>query len=319
MVAMIERRRIASPFLWAGLLAGSLQAQGVADIWEPREANLSQVRDNGSSFKNVHIRFKAYFVGLGTLHNPFFTRFTRSEYANFGAWGEEQKLWMRKEYDNPVSTFFVQKSRTSRVLQQIYDLKRYQLVEAVGIVRNIFQGEPWIEVLSINPLGQEVTVSTLAHMNRAVALIKNHNWAKAGAELSLAKTADIPEKTLAWLQAYLGECLLRTGKPVSAATEIEAALAALPREQYVLGLHREIMKDPKAAIDNQVTLARVSREMLPMWEAVETERKNAKRRPGRKDKRDNKSKPVRVIKPRIGKPKSTNKALRKTKPAEPGK
>ena len=44
---------------------------------------LTTVRSEPEAFKNVKVQFTLQFASLGKLSNPFFTKFTPTDYANF--------------------------------------------------------------------------------------------------------------------------------------------------------------------------------------------------------------------------------------------
>jgi hypothetical protein len=108
------------------------------------DTTLSQVRADAEAYKSVQVKFTIQFASLGKIYNPFFTKFTPSEYSNFYAWPDEQPIWRLKDYHDVFGMLFLSKS--SDKLDQLYKLKAYQRVAVTGIVRNTFQSLPWIEV-----------------------------------------------------------------------------------------------------------------------------------------------------------------------------
>ena len=60
------------------------------------QTTLSQIRHEPEAYKNVQVELTVQFVSLGRIANPFFTKFTPTEYANFYVWGDEQPIWRQK-------------------------------------------------------------------------------------------------------------------------------------------------------------------------------------------------------------------------------
>ena len=267
--------------LSASLLAGPLSAQEeTGGFGVPKDTTLETVRRSPHAFKNVWIRFTGHFFGIGTVHNPFFTRFTRSDFVNFGLWADDQKIWERKEFDNPCSTLFCQKT-SGELLTQIYALQRYERVTLTGIVRNAFQGEPFIEVTSVQPAEGKLTTATLTHMARAHQLMQNHKWQQAALELNLASSQSLTNNARGWIHAYLGLSLMRIGRPFEAKKQLTKANKMLPNEQIVEEWMETLAKDPRSVVDNHVRVSAVRRGDRPMWEAVGDKKKNAKAAPNR--------------------------------------
>src|SRR5690606_20970645 len=114
---------------------------------------------------NVRVQMTVQFCSLGRVANPFFTRFEAALYANFYAWPDGEEIWQRERYDDLFGMFFMAKANEKTAA--LYDLETYDRVHVDAIVRNVFQGSPWIEVLDFEPVEGRVNTATLAHLNRA--------------------------------------------------------------------------------------------------------------------------------------------------------
>ena len=143
-----------------GALAGGDPLENKTTV----ETTLSEVRETPEAFKQVKVRFPLQFASVGRVANPFFTRFVPSEYTNFYGWAAEQPIWRKDEYSNVFAYLFL--SKASDQLQELYDLELYDRLMVTGVVRNTFQGAPWIEVLEFDVLGGHVSTESLAHAYR---------------------------------------------------------------------------------------------------------------------------------------------------------
>jgi hypothetical protein len=234
------------------------------------------VRTTPHAYKNVWIKFQGHYGGIGAVHNPFFTRFTRSEFINFSVWSDEQKIWQKNEYDNPLMTLFCLK-RDSAVVAKVYELRRYDRVEIVGVVRNAFNSEPWIEVSEVRSIDGRVTTATLTHMARAWTFIEQHRWQQAAVELNLAARQKLTDNARGWLHGYLGLALMRLGRPKEAATQLAAAKGILKGEPQILEWSGVLERDPRSQVDTQVTMTEVRKGERPLWEAVDDKKGKAKK------------------------------------------
>jgi hypothetical protein len=281
---MIQSHRVRALAFAIGLVAAPLAAQHDSRLFEPKETTLEGVRANATAFKNVYVTFTCQFQGIGGVHNPFFTRFTRSEYANFAVWGDNQKIWLKEEYQNPLPGLFVQKNGRDDTLKLLYRLRRYQRIRIVGVVRNVFRDEPWLDVISIEEVGGKVTIPTLAHMHKASDYMAQRKWAQAGTELNQAMTGGLPDFYMGWIHANLGECFMRLGKPDAALSQLSNAKAYLPEVRSISRNIELVAKDPKAAVDTQDGGKVVPKNLEPIWLAVEDSSKASPiraARPGR--------------------------------------
>ncbi len=273
---MIRTTSITNLVLGASVLCSGLSAQEQAGGFGfPKQTTIEAVRQSPQAFKNVWVTFTAQFHSIGELHNPFFTRFTRSDYVNFAAWSTEQKIWERKEFDNPCATLFCDKKQ-DELLSTVYGLRRYTRIKLTGIIRNAFQGQPWIEITAIEPLEGRLTTASLMHMSRAFQMMDAHKWQAASVELNLASSEQLTEHARGWVHAYQGLCLLRLGRPSGASKQLKVAHGLLPDESRVTGWLETCAKDPRSGVDQQITTAQVRRGDRPMWEAVDTANSRSK-------------------------------------------
>ena len=275
---MTKLNKICGFALCAALFGATAQAQqetrgfGVA-----KETTLGAMRGQPLAFKNVWVSFTGQFEGIGSVHNPFFTRFTRADFVNFAMWADDQQIWKRKVYDDPAATLFIAKSR-SELLTKIYAYPRYQRLKITGVVRNAFQGEPWIEVTEVEPIEGKISRSTIKRMNRAWRAIEEGRWQTAAIELNLASSGTMTDFARGWVHGYLGLCMMRLGKADVAGGELKRAHTMLPDSTIIEEWMDTLARDPRSAIDTKVRAGKIRKSERPMWEAVEQTTKNTKRK-----------------------------------------
>ena len=173
------------------------------------EVTLDTLRRQPDAFQNVRVRFEVQFCSLGQVWNPFFTRFVPSEFANFYVWSGSQPIWRRDSYEDVFGMMFLNKSNAG--LRELYNYRTYDRMEIEGIVQSVFQGNPWIEVLTMKRVPGRIDTPTLTHLYRADSYMQKREWSKAISELSLAPGRDQPSHVAAAINKNLGICYLRTG------------------------------------------------------------------------------------------------------------
>ena len=232
---------------------------------------LSNVRENPEAFKNVKVSFTVQFASIGKISNPFFTKFTSIDFANFYCWADEQPIWQQKAYEDIFGMMFLPKKHHG--LETLYTLKLYQRIQITGVIRNTFQNMPWIEVSDFYVLDEQLSTPVLTHLYRGEKYMDQRQWSRAVAELSRAPGDGVPPHAVRTAQKNLGVCMLRMGESAAAIGYLESAselsegadheindLLAIARSQPELGIDRTV--DSKGLKDHE----------RPMWEAFEGDR-----------------------------------------------
>ncbi|HEX6811220.1 MAG TPA: hypothetical protein VF384_06335 [Planctomycetota bacterium] len=232
------------------------------------DTTLSHVRSEPEAFKNVKVRFTIQFASLGSISNPFFTKFTPAEYANFYAWPEEQPIWREKDYHDVFGMLFLSKSHDK--LDQLYKLRTFQRLAVTGVVRNTFQGAPWIEVTQFDQLSGQLDTAVLAHLYRGEKFMEQRAWQRAVAELELVPGVGVTDSALRAVRRNLGTCFLRLGEANSAVSYLQAA-ADMPGPvdaelEHMLAMAKS---SPEAGLDRAVDSGNLRDSERPMWEAFD--------------------------------------------------
>lgn len=229
---------------------------------------LTAVREHPHAFRNVRVTFTVQYAWLGKIQNPFFTRFVPSHFANFHAWADEQPIWRRKQYDDVFGLLFLSKNNPQ--LPELFDLRTYDRVRVTAIVRNTFQGEPWIEVTELERVSGGVNTGTLAHLYRGEFFMKQRKWRAAISELSLVGLGDVPDAVRAAVHKNLGTCYLRVGEAGRARSHLARA------REYTHGVDHELERltaaaaeRPETQLDRAVDRKSIELRERPLWEAFE--------------------------------------------------
>ena len=245
----------------------ALPAQGDV-LGEPVRTTIEAMRANPDAFHNVKVHFTVQFASLGRISNPFFTKFTPTEYTNFYGWGDDQPIWREPAYNDVFGMLFVSKS--SPQLEQLYSLPLYRRIRCTGVVRNTFQDIPWVEVLDFRELRGAVDTPMLTHLHRGETLMEQRLWQRAVSELSRVPGAGAPAAALRAAEKNLGTCMLRMGEPAAALGHLAAASRLTRKRDFELeNLLATAKQTPGAAIDRIVDATTLRDCERPMWEAFE--------------------------------------------------
>jgi len=252
------------------LCVAALPAQDT-DFSNPVATTLTNIRLVPDAYRNVQVVFPVQFAALGKLSNPFFTKFTPADFSNFYVWADEQPIWQRTSYDHVFGNMFYPK--TGSQLQQIFELRMYQRLQITGVVRNTFQDQPWIEVLSYDTLSGQVDAATLSHMYRGEQFMGERRWQRAIAELTLAPGSGVPAAVQAAAYKNLGICYLRIGESDQAVSALSMAQSLSPTpDREVEDLLATANTKPSRELDRVVGQTGLKDYERPMWEAFDNER-----------------------------------------------
>ena len=229
---------------------------------------LTRMREAPDAYRHVKVTFQVQFASIGHISNPFFTRFVPSDFANFYGWADEQPIWRKSEYGNVFAFLFL--SKDSSQLQELYDLRLYERIQVTGVVRNTFQGAPWIEVLEFYPVGEQVTTASLAHLFRGELHMARRQWQRAVSELTLAPVSGVPVSMEAAVHKTLGICYLRMGESDQAVYHLRTAVSLSGEQDTVsLRLLASAETRPELELDRVVNPAELKDHERPLWEVFQ--------------------------------------------------
>lgn len=229
---------------------------------------LEKIRRTPEAYKKVWVEFTVQFATMGRVENPFFTEFVPERYVNFYCWGDNQKIWHKRSFKNVFGMMFMAKA--AKQSKDLYDLDCYSRIQVTGLVKNIFQGDPWIEVTKFTPVAGAVNTAALTHMHRGDKAMSQRQWTKAIAQYSMAPADDMPAHVKGELHRGLGKAYLRLGEQQQAVQHIDQAVALIPEmDKELAELAHVARSNPGAYLDRQVTATQVADHERPMWEAFD--------------------------------------------------
>jgi len=169
----------------------------------PEDVELTELRDDPGPWFGRRVRFHLQYAGARAEWEPFLTRFGPADFVAFDAWGDREYPWDADVFENPAGTMFAR--RGSVVEASLALARQHQRFLAVGIVRDVFLGEPWIEVQSIVRQPEHVPEGTLLHVQQARGFRELEQWDMALDQLRRAMAAPLPAHATAALEELVVE------------------------------------------------------------------------------------------------------------------
>lgn len=173
------------------------------DLQEPEDVQLSALRADPGPWCGRRVRFHFQFAGPRASWEPFLSRFGPEQFVAVSAWGDDESPWEPEVYANPIGSLFAR--RGEQVEASLALARKHQRFLAVGVVRDVFVDEPWIELQSIERTVQHVPEGTLLHVQKARGFQRLEQWDLALDQLQRAMSAPLPAHALAGLQALEAE------------------------------------------------------------------------------------------------------------------
>jgi hypothetical protein len=185
--------------------AGDQDGEG-APAAEPsvESSTLVELRARPAHRRGETLRFVLQFEGLVETWNPYLTRFGTTDWVAFRAWANERFPWDPEVYRDPAPFLFLRRG-TNEALR-IERARAHDRFEVTAIVREIFLGEPWIEILTLDSLVERVPEGTLLHVGRGRAFEAQGQWETALEQYGRAGAAPLPPLARAELERIVTEC-----------------------------------------------------------------------------------------------------------------
>lgn len=147
------------------------------------------------------VRFVIQFQRLVEDWNPYLSRFEPGRWLALEAWPDELFTWERRVFDAPVGHLFVRRGGGFEPVAR--RARTYQRFEVHGRVREVFLGEPWIEIEELVPLPGEVGEGAILHVTRAREVAQHGQFDLALEQYQRACAGPLPPHALAALLAEI--------------------------------------------------------------------------------------------------------------------
>ncbi len=212
-------------------VAGVLPAAVYADGWfsragDKKDVTLNDVLKTPREYVDVEVKFKVYFDAAGRNFNPYFTRFNEETWGNFSAYPIDARLYDKRDFPRPYPFFFA--SKMDKTWKKVKDVDHLRVIEITGVVRDVFQGQPWIEVVDWSGSGGGLSEDDIRDVIRADANYVAGNYKDAARLYERADSSSLPGTVRADLQRRLGDAYYHAGEYGDAQDAYETGLRYAP-------------------------------------------------------------------------------------------
>lgn len=194
-----------------GLLLSTLALRGDPEpAPSAARVELSAVAADPSPWLGHTVAFAVQLDAELETWSPWTTRFGLAEHVGFRAWADEQRPWLRADFEGPVGRLFAR--RDGEPARALRAGQRFARFEVTARVAQVLGGQAWLEVVAVRPLPRSLTEGTLIHASRAVALMDEEQWGLALEDLERALAASMPERARAELERLAAVCRERRAR-----------------------------------------------------------------------------------------------------------
>lgn len=173
----------------------------------PEIRTWSELKADATRLLGRRVRFVVQMHSRVEHWNAYLSRFGPHDTAVFQFWADEQFPWRVDDFDAPLVRLFVRRDTDAEA--ELARGTRYARFEIVGTVREVFLGEPWVEVENALLLPERVTEGTVIHGGRALALVESGQWILAASEVDVALQANLPRAAREELERLRDDCRRR--------------------------------------------------------------------------------------------------------------
>jgi hypothetical protein len=158
---------------------------------------LEELRAAPGRFLGEEVRFQVQLRALVEDWDAYLSRFEPGRWLALEVWPDERFTWDAAVFASPVGKLFLRRGGGFEPLAR--RAQTYQRFAAHARVREVFLGEPWLEVLELVPLDGEVGEGTILHVTRARELASQGQFSLALDQYERARAAPLPPHALAAL------------------------------------------------------------------------------------------------------------------------
>ncbi len=245
------------------------------DLFREQVVPLERILKAPESYRGLRVSFVIQFHRLGTVENPFFTRFEDDWFLNLSAWADSAPLWDKTVYKNAFPYLFVR--RGTDMAGAVSAAPTYSRWAVVGEVADVFKGVPWIEIHSLRRLENSLDEPSLVRIVKG-RMLRDHGRHEAAAqELRAAEHEGLPLAVRTLVMREEAGCLESCGKRDQAIARLNQALEVWPEDPHThsalvaLGVNTETKNpNPPATapaatpvVKNAPELRPVTRELPP--------------------------------------------------------
>ncbi|MBK6939811.1 MAG: hypothetical protein IPH13_06320 [Planctomycetes bacterium] len=110
---------------------------------------LDAMRAQPETYLSQKVRFEARFHRTGDVYQPFYTVFDAFQHMNFSAWDAATDIHTKAGFMKHHALLYVAKTNIDAI-ENLSRLGKYEAFLCVGVVRSVFDGQAFIEIVDID-------------------------------------------------------------------------------------------------------------------------------------------------------------------------
>ncbi len=110
---------------------------------------LDAMRAQPETYLGQKVRFEARFHRTGDVYQPFYTVFDAFQHMNFSAWDAATDIHTKAGFMKHHALLYVAKTNIDAI-ENLSRLGKYEAFLCVGVVRSVFDGQAFIEIIDID-------------------------------------------------------------------------------------------------------------------------------------------------------------------------
>ena len=241
--------RLCAVVLGVSAVTQTAQADGwFTEMDEDKLVTLGELLRTPKKYMDIQVRIKLYFNKSGKSYNPYFTRFSEDMYKNFSAWPLDARLYEKRDFRRTYHMFFVQRAN-ERLWKNLFDEDHITPIEVKAVVRDVFKGQAWIEVLEYDEKSAGLNERDVRNAVRGEALYQMGRYKEAALGYRKAMKDNHPRNIKVDLMRRLGDAYYQNGKYSDAASTYKRASRLAPESRVLkqgLAASREAIKLDRA-------------------------------------------------------------------------
>ena len=212
-IAVFATCALIGALAWSGTRTGPVLGAASSDEGSsvaPVRTTLAALTADPVAWRETVVELDLQLADVHATWRYWMTRFEPARYVGFAAWGDEVLLWDAAAYERPAQRLFAAKGS---VAARAFDgAPRYRRYRVRAVLRSVFEGQAWIEVLAATPLPRAMGEGTILHATRAFDLLEVDAHAAAAEQFERALAAPMPAGPRAVLEGHRDAALAAAGK-----------------------------------------------------------------------------------------------------------
>ena len=215
-----------------GLLALALTTSPLAaadinkrDLGGIQPVKLETLLANPQTLMFAEVKFRVTFAAVTDLFDFQRSNFRPERYAAIAVWDDRAKLWQPEARADVLTSIYLPKDRIASTRTALFN--KYDQLEIAGIVKDVIEGVPQIEVTGIQVIREGAyTDASIYHVEQAVALSADGARDLADEHFAKALATDLPLAARTDIAVLRGRTLIDAGRFDVAAEVLTEAVQA---------------------------------------------------------------------------------------------